>query len=102
MTRRILLVVAAFAAAAAVVTAVAFATLSPSSAQFTLRPGDATLGTATEAKTVGVPVNPPKADVEIAIDTTGSMQPTIDQAKADALAIVSGVNALGADTRFAV
>ncbi|HET8606773.1 MAG TPA: hypothetical protein VFL66_07050 [Gaiellaceae bacterium] len=82
--------------------AVTTASLSPASATFTLRPGDATLGTATETKTVGVPTNPPKADIEIAIDTTGSMGPSINDAKADALAIVSGVDALGADTEYSV
>ncbi|MGZ4353638.1 MAG: hypothetical protein ACXVZ4_08835, partial [Gaiellaceae bacterium] len=61
--------------------AVTAASLSPASATFTLRAGDATLGTATEAKVVGVPTNPPKADIEIAIDTTGSMQSTINDAK---------------------
>ncbi|HSP72116.1 MAG TPA: vWA domain-containing protein, partial [Gaiellaceae bacterium] len=82
--------------------AVTSASLSPASASFTLRAGDATLGTATEAKVVGVPTNPPKADIEIAIDTTGSMQSTINDAKADANAIVSGVNSLGADTQYAI
>jgi hypothetical protein len=78
------------------------ASVSPPSATFTLRAGDATLGTATETKTVDVPAKPPKADIEIAIDTTGSMQPSIDQAKADAAGIVSGVQGAVPDTQFAV
>ena len=65
------------------------ASVSPPSATMTLRAGDPTLGTATETKTVGVPAKPPKADIEIAIDTTGSMEPSIDQAKTDAVGIVT-------------
>lgn len=78
------------------------ATLSPATATFTLRAGDPVLGVATEVKTVGVPAKPASADVEIAIDTTGSMGPSIAQAKADALAIVAGVQASVPDTQFAV
>jgi hypothetical protein len=75
--------------------------LSPASATFTLRAGGA-LSTASELKTVDVPAKPPKADVEIAIDTTGSMGPSIAQAKADANAIVAGVQGSVPDTQFAV
>ena len=49
-----------------------------------------------------MPAVPPKADIELAIDTTGSMNPSINQAKADALAIVTGVQGVVADTKFAV
>src|SRR3954470_19237499 len=69
------------------------ASISPASASFTLRAGDPVLGVAHETKTVGVTAKPPKADIERAIDTTGSMQPSIDQAKADAAAIVAQVQA---------
>jgi hypothetical protein len=78
------------------------ASISPASATFTLRAGDPVLGVALETKTVGVPAVPPKADIELAIDTTGSMDPSIAQAKADALAIVSQVQAQVPDTQFAV
>jgi len=62
-----------------------------------------TAGTSgSETKTVGVPAVPPKADIELAIDTTGSMGPSISQAKTDALAIVSGVQGVLLDTQFAV
>lgn len=75
------------------------ATLSPSSATFTLRPGTG----ASEAKTADVPgIRPSSADVEIAIDTTGSMGPSIAVAKANAIAIVNGVQAIVPDTQFAV
>jgi hypothetical protein len=78
------------------------ASLSPPTATMTLRAGDATLGTATETKTADVPAKPPKADIEIAIDTTGSMQASIDQAKADAVNIVNGVQSSVPDTQFAI
>jgi hypothetical protein len=74
------------------------ATVSPATKEITIPAG----GTAVEQKTVGVPAVPPKADILIAIDTTGSMQPTIAQAQADANAIVTGVQASVLDTQFAV
>ena len=80
------------------------ASLAPASATFTLRAGDPILGVATETKTVVVPAVLPRADIEIAIDTTQSMSPSIAQAKADATNIVNGITALGAgvDAQFAV
>jgi hypothetical protein len=78
------------------------ASVTPASATFTLRAGDPVLGVATETKTVGVPAVPPKADIEIAIDTTGSMAPSIAQAESDATSIVSQVQAQVPDTDFAV
>src|SRR5262245_6266623 len=83
---------------ALVLTAVTSAGLSPSSATVTLQPGTST----TETKVVTIPAKPPSADVEIAIDTTGSMDATIAQAKADALNIVNGVQGSVPDTQFAV
>jgi hypothetical protein len=74
------------------------ASLSPTSSTFTVRAG----GTVSEQKTVGVPAKPPKADIEIAIDTTGSMTPSINQAKADATNLVNLVQASVADTQIAV
>ena len=90
------------AAAALAFSGVGGAGLSPAANTFTLRAGDATLGTATEVKTVDVPAKPPKADIEIAIDTTGSMGPSIADAKADAVNIVNAVQASVSDTQFAV
>src|SRR3954465_13418298 len=78
------------------------ASVSPASATFTLRAGDPVLGVAHETKTVGVPDVPAKADIELAIDTTGSMTPSIEQAKADAAAIVSQLQGAVPDTQFAV
>ena len=74
----------------------------------------ATITTATDAVTVAagnsvdhiisvdVPAVPPKADILIAIDTTGSMGASIAQAKTDANSIVSGVQGSVSDTQFAV
>jgi Mg-chelatase subunit ChlD len=45
---------------------------------------------------------PGKADIEIAIDTTGSMGPSIDQAKADATHLVESVRESIPDASFAV
>jgi hypothetical protein len=97
-----LLVLVALAVVTLIAATTGSATLSPSSATFTLRAGDPVLGVATETKTAGIPAKPPSADVEIAIDTTGSMQPSINQAKADAVAIVTGVQGSVPDTQFAV
>lgn len=41
-------------------------------------------------------------DVEIAIDSTGSMSPVIDQTKKDAAAIIAAVQSLDPDARFAI
>ena len=51
---------------------------------------------------VAVPAVPPKADILIAIDTTGSMSASIAQARADAISIVNGVHSSVGDTQFAV
>jgi hypothetical protein len=103
MRRRNLFVVAALALLTTLaLAAVTSATVSPSSATMTLRAGDPVLGHDSETKLVGVPPVPPRADIEIAIDTTSSMNPSITQAKADATAIVTGVQAVVPDTQFAV
>ncbi len=74
-----------------------------------LTPGTNTLtipagSSGTETKTITVPAKPALADVEIAIDTTGSMGPAIAQAKAEALALVAGINLAlpGASVNYAV
>src|SRR5204862_37916 len=81
--------------------------VAPSAATASISPASATLviaagSSGSENKTVGVPAVPPKADIEIAIDTTGSMGFSIAQAKADALDIVSGVQGLVSDTQFSI
>src|SRR5437763_1697862 len=65
------------------------AALTPATGSLTIQEGSS----ATEAKTVQVPAKPPTADIEIAIDTTGSMTPSIEQAKADATNLVTSVQA---------
>lgn len=76
----------------------AAADLSPATANFTVSAG----GSVTETKTVGVPAKPPTADIEIAIDTTGSMSGAIAQAKAEATNLVNAVKAEIPDSQFAV
>jgi von Willebrand factor type A domain-containing protein len=96
--RRTLLATGALIVCFLAITAWAAASLSPVSATLTINAGSS----GTETKTVGVPAVPPKADIEIAIDTTGSMQPSIDQAKADAQNIVNGVQGVVLDSQFAI
>jgi hypothetical protein len=98
LRRKALWAVSGAAALCALGAVGATASLSPTTATLTIQPG----ASAKETKTVGVPAVPPKADIEIAIDTTGSMDPSISQAKADANAIVNGVQAVVPDTQFAV
>lgn len=59
-------------------------------------------GTGTEDKTVTVPELPAKADILIAIDTTGSMGGAIDQAKSEATALVNSIQADIPDANFAI
>ena len=59
-------------------------------------------GSESVERTFTVPTKPASADIEIAIDTTGSMGPSIAQAKTDAANIVSGVQAAIPDSQFAV
>lgn len=59
-------------------------------------------GSAEVQRTFSVPAKPASADIEIAIDTTGSMGASIAQAKADAAAIVNGVKLQVPDSQFAV
>jgi hypothetical protein len=75
------------------------ASLVPSSATFTLR---AATNTSEVGKQVNVPATPPSADVEIAIETTGSMQGGINDATSEANAIVAGVQGAVPNTDFAV
>ncbi len=62
----------------------------------------AALGTLSLGGTALAADAPGKADIEIAIDTTYTMGPSIAQAKEDARRIVSDLRALYPDARFAV
>ena len=98
-TRRATLLLAALALLlASLFTAGANASISPSSNTVTVGAGQ----TGTENKVVSVPAVPPKADIEIAIDTTGSMGGAIDQAKAEATNLVNAVQAQIPDAQFSV
>ena len=95
--RRLLLTATAVVGVLAVAPA-AHASVTPPTATITVAAG----GSASEAKTVGVPAHPREADIELAIDTTGSMGPAIAQAQADATAIVNGVQGIFPSAEFAV
>src|SRR5689334_1261599 len=81
-----------------VIAAPAGATVTPPTATLTIPAG----GSDSTPASVGIPALPAKADVEIAIDTTGSMGLAIDQAKAEATNIVAAVQAAVPDAQFAV
>ncbi len=90
---------AATAAALLLATAVsAFASVAPPSASITVPAGTA----GSTPATVSVPALPTKADIEIAIDTTGSMAPAIAQAQAEATGLVTAVQTAVPDSQFAV
>jgi hypothetical protein len=72
--------------------------LTPENATFTVLPGEST----GETKNIDIPAKPSKADIEIAIDTTSSMEKSLSLAQADATNIVSQVQAAVPDTQFAV
>ncbi len=74
------------------------ASVSPPSAHLTVNAG----GTATEKKTVTVPALPRKADIEIAIDTTGSMGGAISEAQSQATQLVNMIHTDIPDTNFSV
>jgi hypothetical protein len=59
-------------------------------------------GSASQTTSVNVPAKPPMADIELAIDTTGSMTAGIADAVSEANAIVTGVQASVPDSQFAV
>ena len=94
---RALTVLAAVAAIASI-PAAAEDNLAPPEAALTLVRG----GSQTIEKTLHLDALPQKADVVIAIDTTGSMGPAIAEAKADATSIVNSVQAQIPEARFAV
>lgn len=74
------------------------AELSPATNTITINAG----GTGTEEKTVTVPRLPAKADIQIAIDTTGSMFGAINQAKSQATDLVNTIHAAVPDANFSV
>jgi hypothetical protein len=78
--------------------ALAVDSFSPNPVVVTLQAGEST----TINKTLHLDALPGAADILIAIDTTGSMQPAINQAKAEATAICNQVQAAIPGARFAV
>ncbi|MHA7297681.1 vWA domain-containing protein [Pseudarthrobacter sp. MDT3-1] len=77
---------------------VAHAGLTSETSTITISAGE----THTENLTVTVPRMPAKADIQIAIDTTGSQSGAIDQAKAQATELVNTVHAAVPDANFSV
>jgi Bacterial Ig-like domain (group 1) len=78
--------------------ALAVDSFTPSAVDVTLRAGEST----TVNKTLHLDALPGAADIIIAIDTTGSMDPAIAQAKAEAIQICTQVKAQIPGARFAV
>ncbi len=76
----------------------AHAAVSPPSVSLTVNAGQR----ATNNETVTVPALPQKADIEIAIDTTGSMGDVIAQAKSQATDLVNKIHTDIPDTNFSV
>jgi Mg-chelatase subunit ChlD len=76
----------------------AHADISPETSTITINAGES----GTESKTVTVPRLPAKADIEIAIDTTGSMGGAINQAKAQATDLVNTIRSNVPDANFSV
>jgi Mg-chelatase subunit ChlD len=79
------------------------ATVTPSVSALTVAAGSSVTTTAT----IDVPANPvttppTDVDIEIAIDTTGSMGPGIAQAKADATALVTSMQAAIPGAQFSI
>ncbi len=72
--------------------------LKPSSLSLTLAPG----ASWTVAQTLHLDATPPKADVVLAVDTTGSMGAAIADAKTDAISIVGRIQSAIPGARFAV
>ena len=74
------------------------ASIEPSTLEATLNPGQSI----DERKCVTIPSLPPKVDVLLSFDLTGSMGGTINQAKANAIALMNTLEASGVDFQFAV
>ncbi len=93
-----LVIAAAVAFSVAVLPAGGADSLTPAGTTLVLVPG----GSQTVEQVLHLDALPQKADVVIAVDTTGSMGGAIADAKADATAIVNGVKGLIPGARFAV
>jgi hypothetical protein len=91
-------VVAGAMLVAGVGTASATPGVTPSDVTLNLDPG----GSATIAKTVSTPAIPPKPDIAVLIDTTGSMGGVISNVQANASTILSNVASAQPDAEFAV
>jgi hypothetical protein len=98
--RRVLIVLAVLAVGVLAQSAPAFAadTLTPAVVTTTLQAGAST----TVSKTLHLDGLPPRADIIVAVDTTGSMGTPIAQAQADAVNICNTVQGAIPGARFAV
>ncbi len=96
--RGLVVLLAALAAALTAAPAFAADTITPSVVTTTLQAGQST----TVSKTLSLDGLPARADIIVAIDTTGSMGPPIAQAQADAINICTQVQAAIPGARFAV
>jgi Mg-chelatase subunit ChlD len=76
----------------------AAATLTPTTGTLTVPAGSS----ASEAKVIDVPAVAPLVDIEIAIDTTGSMSGTIAQAQSEATTLVNTIKAAAPGAQFAI
>ena len=72
--------------------------ITPNPANLSLAPGSST----TVHQTIQLDALPPKADILLALDTTGSMGTAITEARNDANAIVSQIQDQIPQARFAV
>ncbi|WP_285705270.1 vWA domain-containing protein [Microtetraspora sp. NBRC 16547] len=102
MTRRLraaaCVVVAGAMLVAGVGTASAAPGVTPADVTLKLAPG----GSTTIAKTVSTPAIPPKPDITVLIDTTGSMGEVISNVQTNANTILSNVASAQPDAHFAV
>jgi hypothetical protein len=73
-------------------------TLTPANVELTIGAG----GSTTVSQTLHLDASPPKADVILAIDTTGSMGAAVTDAKNDATSIVNQITSSIPGSRFAV
>ncbi len=87
-----------FCALALVLSPLGQGSIIPSTLEATLYPGESVA----EHKCVTIPDLPPRVDVILAFDLTGSMGGVIDTAKANAIAVMTQLEATGTDFQFAV
>ena len=98
LRRCVVALVAAGAAAVAAAPALAVDTITPPVVNVTLQAGQST----TVGKSLSLDGLPARADIIVAVDTTGSMGTPIAQAQADAINICTQVQAAIPGARFAV